>query len=70
MKNTLKKIDKLQIIRNEKNITYKSMAEMLGVSKTFYWQIENGKRRLTYELAKRIANVLNMKPDDIFYEEF
>ncbi len=70
MKNTLKKIEKLQLIRNNKNISYKNMAEMLGVSKTYYWQIENGKRRLTYEFAKRIASIFNLKPDDIFYEEF
>ena len=70
MKNTLKKIEKLQLIRNNNNISYKNMAEMLGVSKTYYWQIENGKRRLTYEFAKRIASIFNLKPDDIFYEEF
>lgn len=70
MKNTLKKIEKLQLIRNNKNISYKNMAEMLGVSKTYYWQIENGKRRLTYEFAKKIASIFNLKPDDIFYEEF
>ncbi len=70
MKNTLKKIEKLQLIRNNKNISYKNMAEMLGVSKTYYWQIENGKRRITYEFAKRIASIFNLKPDDIFYEEF
>ena len=70
MKNTLKKIEKLQLIRNNKNISYKNIAEMLGVSKTYYWQIENGKRRLTYEFAKKIASIFNLKPDDIFYEEF
>ncbi len=70
MKNTLKKIEKLQLIRNNKNISYKNMAEMLGVSKTYYWQIENGKRRITYEFAKKIASIFNLKPDDIFYEEF
>lgn len=70
MKNTLKKIEKLQLIRNNKNISYKNMAEMLGVSKTYYWQIENGKRRLTYEFAKKIASIFNLKPDDIFYKEF
>lgn len=70
MKNTLKKIEKLQLIRNNKNISYKNMAEMLGVSKTYYWQIENGKRRITYEFAKKIASIFNLKPDDIFYKEF
>ena len=70
MKNTLKKIEKLQLIRNNKNISYKNMAEMLGVSKTYYWQIENGKRRLTYEFAKKIASIFNLKPDDVSYEEF
>jgi putative transcriptional regulator len=46
------------------------MAKMLGISKPYYWQIENKKRRLYYSLAKKIASIFKLKPDDIFYEEF
>ncbi|EAH1794604.1 XRE family transcriptional regulator, partial [Listeria monocytogenes] len=30
--------------------------------------IENEKRRVSYELAVKIANFFNMKPDDIFLD--
>ena len=46
------------------------MASMLNISKTFYWQLENNKRRLIYKQAVAIANIFKLKPDDIFYEEF
>ncbi len=46
------------------------MANFLNISKTFYWQIENQKRTLTYKMANRIAAVFHKKPDDLFYEEF
>ena len=45
------------------------MAKMLGISKTFYWQIENGKRKLKYSMAIRIAEIFDLKPDDLFYED-
>ena len=46
------------------------MAIKLGISKPFYWQIENGKRNLSYKMAIKIASIFNMKPDDIFYKDF
>ncbi len=70
MENEVKKLKKLQIIRSDMQLTYKEVADMLKISKTYYWQIENGKRRLTYELAKKISKIFNLKPDDIFYEDF
>ena len=69
MENKVKKLKKLQILRSNMQLTYKDVADMLKISKTYYWQIENGKRRLTYEFAKKIASIFNLKPDDIFYEE-
>ncbi len=59
---------KLTKIRKEKKYSYEEMAEMLGISKCFYWQIEHKKRRLYYDMAKRIAIIFNLKPDDIFFE--
>ena len=43
---------------------------MLKISKSFYWQIENKKRRLSYDIAVKIANIFGTKPDNIFYEEY
>lgn len=42
---------------------------MLKISKTYYWQLEQNKRRITYDMAIKIAKIFNLKPDDLFYEE-
>lgn len=58
---------KLKKIREESNYSYQDMAKFLNLSKCFYWQIENGKRKLYYDLAIKIAKIFNKKPDDVFY---
>ena len=60
---------KLKKIRLKNNYTSKDIADILGISKPFYSQIENGRRRLSYDMAVRIATIFKMKPDDLFYEE-
>ena len=64
-----KKLHKLRKIRVSNNISCGEIANVLKISKTYYWQIENGSRRLSYELAKKIAKIFNLKPDDIFYSD-
>lgn len=59
-------LEKLKQLREENKLTYKEVAEKVNISKEYYWMIENGKRRLNYELAIKIAQVFNKKPDDIF----
>lgn len=66
---TEKKLNTLREIRINNEISCQSMANSLDISKAFYWQIENGKRKLSYELAKKIAKIFNLKPDDIFYKD-
>ena len=60
---------KLKQLRIENKYTTKTMSEKLGISKPFYSQIENQRRRLTYEMAIKIAKVFGLKPDDIFYDD-
>ena len=60
---------KLKEKRSAKKYTNKIMAEKLGISKAFYCQIENGSRRLSYEMAVKIANIFNIKPDSLFYDD-
>ena len=46
------------------------MADTLKISKSYYWQIENNSRKLSYEMAVRIASVFKTTPDKIFYNEY
>lgn len=62
-------MEKLKELRTQHGYSYRQMAEMIGISKPFYWQIENDQRRMTYDLSIRVAKVFELKPDDIFYEE-
>lgn len=61
--------DKLRKIRKEHGYTIYKMAEILGITPSFYSQIENKKRRLFYDTACAIAEIFNMKPDEIFFEK-
>jgi len=62
------KFERLENLRKEKKYTLQNMADFIGVTKPYYWQIENKKRRLYYANAKKIAQVFKLKPDDIFYD--
>lgn len=63
-------MENLKKLRIEKNLTVLSISKIIGISPTYYWQLENGKRRLYYELAVKIAKIFNKKPDEIFYEDY
>ncbi len=55
--------------RKNKKITLAMLSEEIGVSKTHISLIERGKRNLSYEKAVKIANFLNMTPDELFLED-
>ncbi|EJD7581951.1 helix-turn-helix transcriptional regulator [Listeria monocytogenes] len=60
-------ITKLKELRIENNLTYRDVATKVGISKEYYWMIENGERDgYTYNTAKKIASVFDKNPDDIF----
>lgn len=61
-------LEKLKEFRENKGLTYKQVADQVGISKEYYWMIENGKRRLSYDLSVKIAKVFNKTPDDIFLD--
>lgn len=63
----MKKLKELRIVSG---LTVIDISKLIGISPTYYWQIENKKRRLYYELAVKIAKIFNKKPDEIFYEEY
>ena len=59
----------LRETRLEKGYSQRYMAEKLNISKPFFCQLENDKRKLNYDMALKIACILDVKPDDLFYEE-
>ena len=61
---------KLKELRIKHNYTIATMAKIIGISPTYYWQLENKQRRLYYNIAIKIAKVFNCKPDDIFFDSF
>lgn len=63
-------MNELKNVRVKNGISMQQMADILKISKTFYWQLENRKRRLSYDMAVRIADIFSLKPDDLFYTEF
>ena len=61
-------LQNLETIRKENGKTFQQVADAAGLTKEFYWMIEKGKRRLSYENAAKIALVFGKEPDDIFLE--
>jgi len=47
-------------------LTNKEMADRLNISIPYYWMLENGKRKLSYEMAVEISKILDSTPDEIF----
>jgi len=64
-----KTFNKLKELRINHKISSREMSEKLGISKAFYSQIENRSRRLSYDMAVKIAEIFKTKPDKIFYED-
>lgn len=63
-------LTELQNARKKSNYSCQTMANKLGICKTYYWQLEQGKRRLLYSLAIDIAEILKCTTDDLFYDYF
>lgn len=63
-------MEKLKKYRLEAKLTNQMMADTLNISKPYYWQIEHDQKRLSYEMAVKIAKIFSLKPDDLFYDEY
>jgi transcriptional regulator with XRE-family HTH domain len=52
-----------------KQYSCEDISNMLGISKSYYSQLENGRRTLTYAMAVSIASIFDSYPDEIFYDK-
>lgn len=61
---------KLKTIREKRGLTVREISKILNISKSMYSYIENGKKRLTYDMAVSIGDILGICPNDLFLEDF
>jgi len=59
-------MNKLKQFREEAGLTQKQIAEKLGVSESYYCQLENNKRRMPLQLALDVSAIRKKTPNDIF----
>lgn len=62
------RLDWLKEVRKGKEMTGAEVAEAVGVTQQFYNFIENGRRRPSVDVAKRIAAVLGFEWTRFFEE--
>lgn len=60
---------KLRASRENKKLSVQEFANMLNISSSFYYKIEQANRNPTILLAKKIADILNDTVDRLFYAE-
>ena len=59
----------LKKIRIERGLIMSETAKSCGISVSYYWKIENGKRNVPVGTAKRIAEVLGFDWRRFFEDE-
>lgn len=62
------KNEHLANLKKEHGLTNRKLGSALGISHVMYYNIESGIANVDYEMAVKIANLYNLKPDDIFLE--
>ncbi len=57
----------LKKLRMNNNLFQKELANLLGISTSYYSSIERGKRNPTLNLAKKTADLFGESIENIFY---
>jgi transcriptional regulator with XRE-family HTH domain len=55
--------ERIRRIRQEKKISGTKVAQLLGITPQYYYDIEKGKRNLSAENASKIAKIFNVSVD-------
>jgi len=57
------------MLREKNGLTVKEIADLLGISESFYYKIESGIRNPTINLARDISNLFGKNINYIFFNE-
>lgn len=60
---------KIRFLREQKKLRHEDMAERLGISPSTYQRLESGETKMDVERLKKIAEVLEVNPDDLLNSE-
>ncbi len=58
--------EKMKALRQKKGYTQEGLAEKVGITRSHYNQIENGKLKPSFKVLEQIAVVLNCSMRDFF----
>ncbi|MEJ8555138.1 helix-turn-helix transcriptional regulator [Tepidibacter sp. Z1-5] len=58
--------NKLKELRIKKGLTHESLAEIIGIKRSSYTNIELGKKNPSFLVASKIKKALGYEKDDIF----
>lgn len=58
--------NRLKEVRLERKMSQKQVSELVGISESYYCQLETGARRMSLPIAQKIALVLGTSLDDLF----
>lgn len=61
--------NKLKALRKAQGFSQYTFADVLGISRQHYSQIEEGHKTPSYPLVKKIKNVLGYTDDDLFDQD-
>lgn len=62
--------NKVRAIRRQKKITIADLAKRVGVSESMLYQIEREEKKPSLILAQRIARVLEVSVEELFFEPY
>lgn len=57
-------------LRENLQLTQAKAADAMGISRSYYNEIENGERVPSYKMARRIADFFKVRMDDIVFPAF
>lgn len=57
--------NRLKELRKTKGLTQEQFAKLVGISQAYVSDIEKGKKDIDFTLAKKFADVLNVKPYEL-----
>lgn len=62
-------VERLSLIRTEKNLSARELGLRLGNSETYFYKIENGSIILSMPKLLEILDLFNISTEEFFYED-
>lgn len=59
---------RLKEIRKERGLTQRQVADMAGMSQSYYTELENGKKQINAHRMECIAKALRVRPRDLIFD--